>query len=165
MAYKPHPDVLTNPYKDLLQPGETRRLYSRVSTADWSLLYSVYPQSGAVEALVNTIIYGITNELRKSGVDSWSADNQRDFVSHIRRCATLEFTRGAVPRDDTRESTSLRGTPASPTQKPTEVDVRLTGRRDREEESTNSSSQESEGSESSRRILDEIFGNEDNNSR
>lgn len=101
---------LPRPYATITPDDHTRRLVIRVRTEDWHCFTSSYPVPGAIEAIITTLIHGIANELRTNGFTSWSPSNQRRFVAHIRRCATLGLAPVPIPRDDAGEGETTSGT-------------------------------------------------------
>lgn len=117
----PTDDHLHRPYATLTPEDHTRRLSIRVRMEDWNTFSYNYPVPGALETIVTTLIHGIANELRANGFNGWTPANQRRFVTHIRRCATLAFIEPSVPPTESTGGKAAGGASPKPSQEPAEA--------------------------------------------
>jgi hypothetical protein len=77
---------ITNPYHDVKEGDEgASKIATIIATEDLALLRAVVPKRGFVQAVINTLIYELAEELRDNDMTYYRPDNEEKICDILSR--------------------------------------------------------------------------------
>ena len=96
----PHDGTLQDPYGN--HTGDTARLSADIPMEEYLYFKRIFPFHGVLQATINTIIYGIIDELKNNNIQFYTPSARDLIIESVKRRAFIHYADQAATRDDGR---------------------------------------------------------------